>query len=1446
MVLSAAPAFAENNEMPELFSIDKYEVFETSKERAVLHKELVDEDCITGYKTENRYGNILETEDYSTTVENKAAFSNIILPSDSSYRLSNINGKDSFALQNQTGKTNYIGDNIGAEYIDPMTGNLTVTETDLVLPGRDGFDLKLSRYYSLSQAEFYTKEAGIVATPTTFHFTQTAYVVVENIYDSYENQTYTYQYPYYDNNKAYKRKQEIESRDTDNGRFIYTASIETYEADDEVTLDYYYTSEIASSSYTTQRSNLGAGWSWSFPSVQTVKENYNDVNEIPAAMYYHDGKGNVLEVEYNQPSDECSFKNYVGMDIEFDYCPGYIGATSRIDYMVEDADLTTYYFGIYGELRRMQDIYGNIIDFYYQYKDFYGAEDMPVISQITDSVGRVIDFTYTTDSEYEYVNISVTSSFDEENELNLSYKKAMVGVTINDNLISEEPVLTQFTNAEGETTAYWAADIDGERQPQFIEFTLTDKTFDSEFVYNTGGYMVNPVYLLGNIIRPSSNSCYTYELCERNLGHGGVTEAYRIIGRADMPLLVNNTGDIVENYYYNSANYEYEGDYTGYPDYNSIKSIPENLTVSTVTEWKKDDKFIRNYRKTGDSVLLKRTTAIYDNPFGNDLTVTSNVEEYSDRHPQITKVTYSNGSHTYDSYMYYDISTYTNKSYGKPELVTGEIDPSLADSSEREKYATAYTYDSDTAFLTSKSWYKDEETQCTEYYSYDSNKRLSEFTAADGTTTEYTYEYTNGKVSKKTITEANGTDLSVTVETYTADTNYTYPSVITKTINGKTETNSYTYNMLLGTVATVTDTDGNITTYEYDNLGRTTKITHPSYETYSSYNSKNVEVRPVEYIMHRYVLRDYEGVNDSFYILAYNVINEVAYYDVTDNSEITDETEINYYSAEANYYLGTGEIIESVVTDELSATDTSNTNIITTYYYDSNRNIVTVKDSKGNTTSTQCDGLGREIKVTDEFDNYRITEYNIDSNEVGFKAQSYFVPADNPSAKENVVEYTFDRWQRVTNERGYSSAAEYSEIKYSYDIAGNVISLTDANGNTTTNTYDNLNRLVTSTNPNNEITEYFYDSLGNIKKQTINGHNLFERNYDGEGKLLTDTDNAGNSNTYIYDAKGRLTNKTDKDNKTYTALYNSLGTAEVEGYLKSGYGITERHYGNFASYGLQSAFNVKGEYRENSGNYSAYLTEISKNYYSPAGKLLIKHSDYTTSTWVSDLYFNSHIQKSYDSEGNVVSVTAGWFYGENNLSGFSTHYEYDKNRISKVQLNGSHTKNTDDIVNASYEFYPDGKLKSITYPNGILKSEYAYDGLSRLTSLVNYKGNEILSSYSYTYDKNGNILTVNETVGNETDSVNYTYDKLNRISTVSGTKGADSYYEYDERGNRKVNYEQIDFLSEEEAEFEYDELDRLTSAQVGADFTSFDYSVDGLSMLVIGNPNFLRLILAKF
>ncbi len=264
----------------------------------------------------------------------------------------------------------------------------------------------------------------------------------------------------------------------------------------------------------------------------------------------------------------------------------------------------------------------------------------------------------------------------------------------------------------------------------------------------------------------------------------------------------------------------------------------------------------------------------------------------------------------------------------------------------------------------------------------------------------------------------------------------------------------------------------------------------------------------------------------------------------------------------------------------------------------------------------------------------------------------------------------------------------------------------------------------------------------------------------------------------------------------------------------------ENRYGYFSSFGLQSVYS-------NKGSDELQLNEISNKLYSACGKLLVDKTEYE----LNNIDFNTYIEYNYDSEGNILLARYGNKSATDTLLGFSTHYEYNKNRISKVQLDGNNIKNTSDSVNAVYEFYDDGKLKSISYPllsdNTILKSVYTYDKLSRLTSLVNYKGESILSGYSYTYDNNGNILSVEETVLQEENTTNYTYDELNRISTVSGTKGADSYYEYDARGNRNANFELMDFLSEETVEYEYNAEDKLIYSKVGNDEVNIEYSSNG-------------------
>lgn len=268
---------------------------------------------------------------------------------DSAYRMNNINSKDTFALKNQTGRTNYIGDNLGEEYVDPLTGNLIVTETDLSLPGVDGLDLNLSRYYSLAEAEFYTKAVGIETDPeyNTFLLENGGFVVTETVTNTETGEVSTYDYFYLSQKQANKRKEEIETRDTNNNLFDYDATVTRKAAGETVAVDYYYTSEITSTSYSRKRNNLGAGWSWGFPSVEVIKDNYNDITEAAKAIYYHDGKGNTMEVEYTS-GNGYSFANYVGKDITFEDYFDYdtdVCSTSRIDYIVDNPDGTKYYFG---------------------------------------------------------------------------------------------------------------------------------------------------------------------------------------------------------------------------------------------------------------------------------------------------------------------------------------------------------------------------------------------------------------------------------------------------------------------------------------------------------------------------------------------------------------------------------------------------------------------------------------------------------------------------------------------------------------------------------------------------------------------------------------------------------------------------------------------------------------------------------------------------------------------------------------------------------------------------------------------------------------------------------------------------------------------------------------------------------------------------------------------
>ena len=103
-------------------------------------------------------------------------------------------------------------------------------------------------------------------------------------------------------------------------------------------------------------------------------------------------------------------------------------------------------------------------------------------------------------------------------------------------------------------------------------------------------------------------------------------------------------------------------------------------------------------------------------------------------------------------------------------------------------------------------------------------------------------------------------------------------------------------------------------------------------------------------------------------------------------------------------------------------------------------------------------------------------------------------------------------------------------------------------------------------------------------------------------------------------------------------------------------------------------------------------------------------------------------------------------------------------------------------VSATLAYDPDQELTSIALPaaNGYTES-ITYDDAGHVASVTDTNASSTLTSYAYTYDKDGNPTTIVE--GGETDT--YTYDTRNRLTKVCyGTSCAEGSitYAYDARG----------------------------------------------------------------
>jgi YD repeat-containing protein len=93
----------------------------------------------------------------------------------------------------------------------------------------------------------------------------------------------------------------------------------------------------------------------------------------------------------------------------------------------------------------------------------------------------------------------------------------------------------------------------------------------------------------------------------------------------------------------------------------------------------------------------------------------------------------------------------------------------------------------------------------------------------------------------------------------------------------------------------------------------------------------------------------------------------------------------------------------------------------------------------------------------------------------------------------SVTSYSYDNFSNQRSVIRDAGAGRLNQsISYGYNAQGDLISITDPKGNTTSNVYDAARRLTSTTVPNGLLTTYSYDLSGQIiqTRQSANGIDL--------------------------------------------------------------------------------------------------------------------------------------------------------------------------------------------------------------------------------------------------------------------------------------------------------------------------------------------------------------------
>lgn len=370
------------------------------------------------------------------------------------------------------------------------------------------------------------------------------------------------------------------------------------------------------------------------------------------------------------------------------------------------------------------------------------------------------------------------------------------------------------------------------------------------------------------------------------------------------------------------------------------------------------------------------------------------------------------------------------------------------------------------------------------------------------------------------------------------------------------------------------------------------------------------------------------------------------------------------------------------------------------------------------------------------------------TNETVYGVSNSFTYTNTTTSKGDIASHidsggkttTYSNYHRGTAKN--ESQPESISITRTVNNSGTVASINNGRNYTTYYSYNGLNQLTGINLPTNTDISISHSKTNRLTTRGGYTHNV---EYDVFGRIKSVTASGGDSVEITYD-------------------YNALGQKTFESYPSSTAGITytldalgrvtKATYagGNFESFSYLSGNRVK--HTDQEGNATTYTY---RSYGDPDERVLTKiqaPESITTDIGRNKLGHITSISQggktrsyAYNTKFYLTSVT-------NPETGTTTYGRDNAGNMTSKKVGTSGT---------TYFTYDDlHRLTNINYPSGTPDVIFAYDKNSNLTSVNNGVGNK-----SYSYDANDNLTSESLVIDGKTFSVNYGINSLDHVNTIT-------------------------------------------------------------------------------